>query len=192
MNIIIILVLVIVYILSVFGAMKLVTMEKEKIKKEDGPFVLTLYLPVFNTMLAVVCVVIAFIEWNRKLLNNDIDSKIKEDFKKKVDEQHPNTTLQPPQYDRMTQIELELSKKFNIPNEAWLLIYEWEKLKYEEGVYVGNVFPKEAKMNNPMQCKNFFESIKDTTEKLTSGNVAHHKNEIIRLAQRGIENITEK
>lgn len=186
------LVLVIVYILSVFGAMKMATMEKEKIEKEDGPILLAaMYLPVFNTLLAVIYAIIAFIEWNRNLLNKNIDEKIKEDFKKKVDEQHPNTTLQAPQYDRMTKIELDLDK-FNIPNEAWLLIYEWEKLKYEEGVYVGNVFPKEARMNNPIQCKNFFETIKETAEKLTSGNVAHHKNEIIHLAQRGIENITEK
>ena len=186
------LVLVIVYILSVFGAMKMATMEKEKIEKEDGPILLAaMYLPVFNTLLAVIYAIMAFIEWNRNLLNKNIDEKIKEDFKKKVDEQHPNTTLQTPQYDRMTKIELDLDK-FNIPNEAWLLIYEWEKLKYEEGVYVGNVFPQEAKMNNPIQCKNLFESIKETAEKLTSGNVAHHKNEIIHLAQRGIENITEK
>ena len=185
------LVLVIVYILSVFGAMKMATMEKEKIKKEDGPVIFALYLPVFNTLIAVIYAIMAFIEWNRNLLNKNIDEKIKEDFKKKVYEQHPNTTLQAPQYDRMTKIELDLDK-FNIPNEAWLLIYEWEKLKYEEGVYVGNVFPQEAKMNNPIQCKNLFESIKDTAEKLTSGNVAHHKNEIIHLAQRGIENITEK
>jgi hypothetical protein len=54
---------------------------------------------------------------------------------------------------------------------------------------VGNVFPQEAKMNNPIQCKNLFETIKETAEKLTSGNVAHHKNEIIHLAQRGVENI---
>lgn len=186
------LILIMVYILSIFGAMKMVTKEKEKIKKEDGPeAVFGLYLPIFNTMLAVVYVITTFIEWNRNLLNKSIDDKIKEDFKKKVDEQHPNTTLQPPQYDRMSKIELNLAK-FKIPNEAWLLIYEWEKLKYEEGVYVGNVFPKEMKMNNPMQCKNFFESIKDTAEKLTSGNVAHHKNEIIHLAQRGIENIEQK
>lgn len=185
---IVILILVIVYALSVFGAMKMATMEKEKIKKEDGPVILALYLPVFNTLIAVIYAIMAFIEWNRKLLNNDIDNKIKEDFKKKVEEQHPNTTLEAPQYDRMSKIELDLAK-FKIPNEAWLLIYEWEKLKYEEGVYVGNVFPQEAKMNNPIQCKNLFESIKDTAEKLTSGNVAHHKNEIIHLAQRGIENI---
>lgn len=185
---IVILILVIVYILSVFGAMKMATMEKEKIKKEDGPVIFALYLPVFNTLIAVIYAIMAFIEWNRKLLNNDIDNKIKEDFKKKVEEQHPNTILQAPQYDRMSKIELDLAK-FKIPNEAWLLIFEWEKLKYEEGVYVGNVFPKETKMNNPTQCKNLFESIKDTAEKLTSGNVAHHKNEIIHLAQRGIENI---
>lgn len=187
---IVILILVIVYALSVFGAMKMVTIEKEKIKKEDGPLaVFGLYLPIFNTILAVIYVITTFIEWNRNLLNKNIDDKIKEDFKKKVEEQHPNTTLEAPQYDRMSEIENELDKNFNIPNEAWLLIFEWEKLKYEEGVYVGNVFPKETKMNNPTQCKNLFESIKDTAEKLTSGNVAHHKNEIIHLAQRGIENI---
>ena len=188
---IVILILVIVYILSVFGAMKMATMEKEKIKKEDGPVIFALYLPVFNTLIAVIYAIMAFIEWNRNLLNKNIDNIIKEDFKKKVEEQHPNTTLEAPKYDRMSKIELDLAK-FKIPNEAWLLIYEWEKLKYEEGVYVGNVFPQEAKMNNPIQCKNLFESIKDTAEKLTSGNVAHHKNEIIHLAQRGIENITEK
>lgn len=187
------LVLVIVYILSVFGAMKMATMEKEKIEKEDGPILLAaLYLPIFNTLIAAIYAIMAFIEWNRNLLNKNIDNIIKEDFKKKVEEQHPNTTLEAPQYDRMSEIENELDKKFNIPNEAWLLIFEWEKLKYAEGVYVGNVFPQETKMNNPIQCKNLFESIKETAEKLTSGNVAHHKNELIHLAQRGIENITEK
>ena len=70
-----ILVLVIVYILSVFGAMKMATMEKEKIKKEDGPILLAaMYLPVFNTILAVIYAITAFIEWNRNLLNKNIDN----------------------------------------------------------------------------------------------------------------------
>ena len=182
------LILIMVYVFSIVGAIKLLAMDKEKVNETDKEWVMVVYFPIINTFMSAGYLFLLLVEFTKNLINTDIDNIVKEDFKKKVEEQHPNTILQAPQYDRMSKIELDLAK-FKIPNEAWLLIYEWEKLKYEEGVYVGNVFPQEAKMNNPIQCKNLFESIKDTAEKLTSGNVAHHKNEIIHLAQRGIENI---
>ena len=180
-------IIAIVYLLSIEGTRQYCVYEKEKMTRSETIIIL---VPIFNTIATLFYIGIRIIDTLTNSINEDIDREIKKDFTKKLSKTNP--TAIPTDYARQAEIETTLEKNFNIPTEAWQLILEWEKLSYNQGRYEGNLFPDKTKMNNPLLCKQFANDIKESAEKITSGNAAHNKTQIVYLANRILENITEK
>ena len=179
-------IIAIIYILSIEGARLDCVYEREKITKSDAVFII---IPLFNTLITLHYVARRILDTLANSVNDDIDRETKKEFTKKLSKTNP--TAIPTDYARQAEIETILEKNFNIPTEAWQLILEWEKLSYNQGRYEGNLFPDKTKMNNTLLCKQFANDIKDSAEKITSGNAAHNKTQIVYLANRILENITE-
>lgn len=99
--------------------------------------------------------------------------------------------IETPDYDRISALELELFEKYNLSDDALKCVFDLMSLKEKEGRYYGNMYPEERKPIDTAYVADRLECIISVAERLTTGNIAHHRPEIICLASNLLHKITE-
>ena len=99
--------------------------------------------------------------------------------------------IEVPDYDKMSELENKLFENYDIPDDALRIVCDLMSLKEKEGRYLGNMFPEERKPVDAAYVIDRLDCIIDTAQKLTPGNVAHHRAEIIGLATNLQERVKE-
>ena len=99
--------------------------------------------------------------------------------------------IEVPDYDKMSELENKLFENYDIPDDALRIVCDLMSLKEKEGRYLGNMFPEERKPVDAAYVIDRLDCIIDTAQKLTPGNVAYHRAEIIGLATNLQERVKE-
>ena len=99
--------------------------------------------------------------------------------------------LEVPDYDKISELEVELCEQHNLSDDALRCVFDLMHLKEKEGRYLGNIFPEERKPVDANYVIDHLECIIQSAERLTSGNVAHQRPEIIHLASSLIKKLKE-
>lgn len=99
--------------------------------------------------------------------------------------------IEVPDYDKISALEVELCEKHNLSDDALRCVFDLMQLKEKEGRYYGNLYPEERKPVDATYVIDKLECIISVAERLTSGNIAHHRPEIICLANSLLKKLKE-
>ena len=98
--------------------------------------------------------------------------------------------IEAPDYDRISEIESKLcSEELGLSDDVLKLVFDLESLKEKEGRYYGNLYPEERKPVDKNYVIDRLECIVSSAERLTSGNVAHQRPEILCIANQLINKL---